>query len=228
LDSKCETAAGGESTGAGRSLVEDFRILLEDMAEFARLHGVVVKPYQTAEIPLYTALPQRQKLAVYKGLRAYYETMVASHASTSVLSVPKSAGIMLAKLGLTYDADFLSTLTNEHVLEIYMSESLQVFRNLHFFTLTHYALEDICTRPWFELWERESRVTKILLEMVGQITDFKITGAISIVMPAHEVRDQASRLKSGAILGPMTLVPLFDKQGAAYGYMTSYQVSLVR
>jgi hypothetical protein len=65
----------------------------------------------------------------------------------------------------------------------------------------------------------------LLLQLVGQVADLKITGAMSVLMPTHEVRDHASRLKSGQMMSPMTLVPLYDEQGSVYGYMTGYLIN---
>lgn len=227
LDSKCEQTFNDESTGAGRSLIEDFRILLEEMSAFAKTQGINIVPYKSSNLPFYSALPRKQQRSVYKGLRAYYEAMIVTHTSSSKLSVAESTAVMLSKLDLKYDDDYLATLTNEHVVEVYLIESLQVYRNLFFFTLTSYALEEICTRPWFELWERDSRVTELLLTLVGQLNEFKITGAVSVLMPTHEVRDHASRLRAGALMSPMTILPLYDKHGAVYGFATSYKINPV-
>jgi hypothetical protein len=113
-------------------LTSEFRCLLEEMAEFARSRQIAVSPYISPQLQHYSALPPRQRSAVTKGLKAYYEAMKVAHAPGAPLSVAASVETMLRKLNLKCDQDYPQTLSNDHVVEIYRIEHLQVYRSLHF------------------------------------------------------------------------------------------------
>ncbi len=43
-----------------------------------------------------------------------------------------------------------------HIIEIYDRENIQIFRNFNFFDVVSYTLEDVLCRPWTELFIREN------------------------------------------------------------------------
>lgn len=63
--------------------------------------------------------------------------------------------------------------SEDHLIEIYNSNGVQLHRSLNFFKTCGYSLLDLCVHEWYVLWERPSQVLKKLNEIVGQV----LTGA---------------------------------------------------
>ena len=203
----------------------EFKRLLEEMALLAARDGSATLPFKNANLSHFSALPHQQKLETLKALQCYLETMLEARSRRLRTNAPEIVETMLAKMEWHADKDLSSLLDEGLTIEIYNRDSQQVFRNLEFFRLTSRSLEELCTVPWFELWERDSRITQLFLDLVKKILNFEITGTMSYIVPDHEVREIETRLKAGKFMGPQFVSPLYDKYGHVAGYITTFRAS---
>lgn len=68
----------------------------------------------------------------------------------------------LKKFNLSPLSDFFQELENDHIIEIYDSRGLQIFRNLNFFEVCSYSLEEVVCREWWHLYKRDETVTELI------------------------------------------------------------------
>ncbi len=86
----------------------------------------------------------------------------------------------LKKHGLEVDDDFLKTIDQDHIVEFYGEDMVQLYRSFNFFKITGYSLLDISLHEWPLLWERPTQA----LQGIGT----EVTEALENFIPKQKFK----------------------------------------
>lgn len=82
----------------------------------------------------------------------------------SVETEKKALKNALSFYRLRVSDDFLDTIQEDHLVEIYSAEGKQIYRGLNFYKYTGYSLLDVSVFEWFVLWERPKLINQMMFE----------------------------------------------------------------
>ncbi len=101
----------------------------------------------------------------------------------------------LVKLGLSPQSDFLDRIESGDIVELYNDEQIQVFRNLEFFDICSYTIEELFCIEWWRLFRRDEDILKSIVLLVGELFQKKYPTGVSGPLPRHLVVECISRDK---------------------------------
>ena len=170
-----------------------------------------------AELPYFSNLPVAEQDRVLKELGIYVS--ICRHTLEMGFALedsPRFTWVGLKRLGLIPPSDILSIIHKEDVIEIYNFQHCQVFRNFQFFKYCFYTIEEIFCRPWFELYERDTKITEALLASAQQLIEGR-SDRIDRPTPDHPILQPEHRDKGTIIYGMRHMVRLRPKDKAHEG-----------
>lgn len=148
-------------------------------------------------LPHFSKLSFDMKTKVVHHLQFYHDLCQEQVAEGYTLKDnPSFAWRALKKLGLTPRSDLFSHLTNDMIVEIYSRENVQIFRNFRFFEFCSYTLEELLTIEWWNLFERDPKITNQLFQYASQLLSGEITGNIAPKIGTHIVSEKFSADKN--------------------------------
>ncbi|MBS1969024.1 MAG: hypothetical protein JSU04_01885 [Bdellovibrionales bacterium] len=101
----------------------------------------------------------------------------------------------LVKLGLSPQSDFLDRIESGDIVELYNEEQVQLFRNLEFFDICSYTIEELFCIQWWRLFRRDEAVSKSIVQLVSDLFQRKYPNGVSGPLPQHLVVESISRDK---------------------------------
>lgn len=123
---------------------------------------------------IFITLPETTKTAIkgfIKGQTAFIQEAVAAGVE------PKSEKAMLrhalSKLRIICDESIFDEVEETDVIEILDQNLAQMYRSFSCFAICNYSVLELTTIPFFDLYERSSAITKILVEACGEIFEGK-------------------------------------------------------
>ena len=150
--------------------VTEFQELILAFAQMASREGVTVVPYEGDAPKHFPLLPESLQLAVVQHFRDYV------HVASEVL---EHGGALrddqiflwrfLRRLRFHPPSNLMDAMAEGEIIEVHDRNLVQIFRNLRFFELCSYTLDDLLCRPFFELLERDNKITEYLLEQVDAL-----------------------------------------------------------
>lgn len=190
-------------------LEERFKRLTKVISMLLTNEGKYQRPYVDG-LPHFNRLPSELKHKVVEHLQFYHDLCIDQVSEGySLKDSPSFVWRAFRRLGLTPRSDLFSKLTDEHIVEIYSSENVQLFRNFKFFEYCSYTLEELLTIEWWGLFERDPKVTMKLFEYAGRIFAGEITENFVPDLGVHYIRELQSHDK-------MTMEYNIDLAGPLY------------
>jgi hypothetical protein len=123
---------------------------------------------------------------------------------------------MLKRLGLRPQSDLFGRLHSEDVIEIYdVAQQTQVYRNLRYFEACSYTLDDLMSRPWFELFYRDPQVSAHVAEIVNEAISAEPPRLVPFATGVHTIQEIDSPDRLHCRIENRFLAPLFDRYGRA-------------
>ncbi|HEX7673080.1 MAG TPA: hypothetical protein VF412_02860 [Bdellovibrio sp.] len=139
----------------GLDLAPSFRADLEELSALLGEIGYKISPYKNAELKHFKKLSLEKQKEVAQYLEVYLQTLKAEYFGGN-FSHEKFVIRFLFRLGLLPSEDMTESIRNEKYIQIYSRDQLQIFRSLACYERCSFTLEQMTTRPWYDLWERES------------------------------------------------------------------------
>lgn len=139
----------------GLDLAQTFRAHLEELSSLLGEIGYKVSPYKNTELNSFKNLSLEQQKEVTQCLEVYSQTLKSEYFGGN-FSHEKFVVRFLFRLGLLPSEDMNESIRNEKYIQIYNRDQLQIFRSLACYERCSFTLEQMTTRPWYDLWERES------------------------------------------------------------------------
>lgn len=170
--------------------------------------GYNVKAYTNPSLPHFSRHSDSQKAEILHALRAYCEALQEVSKFDDNIDMGRFVWRFLLSLGITPSDDLFTTLENEKFIQIYNKENLQIFRSLRCFERCSFTLEELSSKPWYELWERDSLFFYALTGLGTKLIHFIKPTKLRLDFPYHTVREVNSecnfefryKLKSVSVL----------------------------
>jgi hypothetical protein len=162
---------------------------LEVLSELLAKRGYQVKAYQHPSLPLYSKLTQAQKTQILQAVRAYTEALNDVCKFDDHIDMGQFIWRFLLRLGITPSEDLFSTIKNEEFIQIYNLDQFQIFRSLRCFERCSFTLEELTSKSWFELWDRDALFFYALTGLVSRIIQFIKPTNLRLDFPYHTVRE---------------------------------------
>ncbi len=223
MDFKIRRDHGFGSDTGNFSLSISFQRLLEDLSALLEREGIRVIPYKSDTLPNFHALPRNEQLDVVSTVQNYFDVLIEATSREQQIGNLSTVKSMVKKLDLVPPVDFYSLIHDDHIVEVYDRNSKMIFNSAKFFRMVRYTLEEIYTVPWYDLYERDHRITEHYIEFTRMLIEHEITGVVSALIPTHEVRELQSRLHAGKLIQPKYIAPLFDKTGAIAAFVSTFK-----
>ena len=177
------------------ALDDRFKRLTKVVSMLLTNEGKYQRPYLDG-LPHFSKLATEQITKVVEHLQFFHDLCI-EHVSEgySIKDSPSFVWRAFRRLGLTPRSDLFSQLTDEHIVEIYSNENVQLFRNFKFFEFCSYSLEELLTIEWWGLFDRDSKLTTKMYEYAAQIFNGELHENVKPALESHFVRELASQDK---------------------------------
>lgn len=132
------------------------------------------------------------------------------------------------KLGLVFDSSAYSGLTADHVIEVYNSEMLQIYRNLSFFSLCSYDLLDLLTNEFYELYERSYAINEELFKASQVLSNrpYNLEPYSMRHTPRHIMREKISAERRAFQVQFQSVYPVYTWSRTFYGFLVIQEAKL--
>jgi hypothetical protein len=185
-------AAASDSTD---SEVE-FKILTERFCALAEPYGYNIRPYLAADLPLFHVLDKERQKIILGHFRDYVEVASAISASgQDIADTPLFVLRMIKRLGIEVSSDLFDKMTSESIVEIYDLRNIQIFRNLNFFAISSYTLEELLVREWWQLYAREDLINREIFLWASRVLKGETKNTVSPSIPRHTLIEKESLCK---------------------------------
>jgi hypothetical protein len=144
--------------------------------------------------PHFNELTTQEKTTAVERLQFYYDLCLDQITEgQSLRDSKKFTWRALVKLGLSPQSDLLDRIGDGDVVEIYNEEQVQLFRNLEFFDICSYTIEELFCIQWWRLFQREESVSSEILKLVNDLYAKKYPNGVASPLPQHTVLECLSR-----------------------------------
>jgi hypothetical protein len=116
-------------------------------------------------------------------------------------------------------SDLFSYLEEGDLIEVYRPDFIQVFRNLRFFEVCSYSLEELFTTDWPSLFERSADDVSVLVKIAQDQCSGAIRETVVPSVGVHSIREISSIAQNTFSALHKVLSPIFNSDGEAVGFV---------
>lgn len=168
------------------AVATEFKTLCEKMSEILLRENLQISPYTAPHVPHFQKLSTEQQNTALETFRDYVALCSEVQAEGTLLrDSSKFIRRALRHWSLTISSDAIDKIHKDDSVEVYTNQNLQIFRNLRFFELCSYSLEEIYTLEWWKLYQREEWITQQLFAQSIEVVKGKVAGAFKFNVPGH-------------------------------------------
>ncbi|MEK2688904.1 hypothetical protein [Bdellovibrio sp. GT3] len=168
--------------------IQSYREDLVELSLVLEAFGYKVEPYTDAGLThFHNLLPEARKNVAH-ALHAYVGALKAELAS-GLYQNDRFVLQFLFRIGQAPSTDLSNTLKNERFIQIYNRDNLQIFRSLACYERCSFTLEQLTSRTWLELWERDTMFTMTFSKMAQNLRSVMKYCAINFDFPYHNVTE---------------------------------------
>lgn len=174
-------------------LTNKFRSQSENLCQILEEEGLLVRPYQLASLPFFQALSlpeQQQAIHLIENYCAVCHS--ARQAGASLRDGREILDQALAHFNLQVDSEVFDFIGPRKVFEFYSVNQTQFFRTANFFEYTSYTIEDLYSRSWMNLYDRDEQITRKIIGYASQILSGVAKGIVRPDLPEHVISERAS------------------------------------
>jgi hypothetical protein len=176
--------------GTNEDRVTQFKSFTDEFCAMARTEGVSVLPYEGSGPEHFALLPEVHQVAVLEQFGRYVE--VAREVVAQGISLHDDNVFvwrMLQKLKVRPPSDLMDQLRTGEVVEIYNSNFIQIYRNMRFFEICSYSLDDVLSRPFWDLIAREKSITELIVQQASRLLQGFPEGIMKFDVPEHVISE---------------------------------------
>lgn len=133
--------------------------------------------------------------------------------------------LALRQFNLRPHSELFNHLTDEHIVEIYNENSIQVYRSFNLFQYLSYSVSDIFSHEWWELYTRDNTVFDQMLKMNDHLLDGSLTGVVKTNYPDHWVEEIFSPEKLRATMRHDLFSPLTNPDKKNTAFISAFKIT---
>jgi hypothetical protein len=160
---------------------------LEELSQLLKDHfNYDVKPYVNPSLPEFNNLLPESRRGVAEGISAYLGALKAELA-TGEYNSERFVLQFLFRMGQAPSTELSNILKNERFIQIYNRDHLQTFRSLACFERCSFTLEQLTSRTWYELWQRDNLFYMAFTGLGVKLLDVVKFTSFKLEFPPHDV-----------------------------------------
>ncbi|MCB0412027.1 MAG: hypothetical protein KDD22_05840 [Bdellovibrionales bacterium] len=130
----------------------------------------------------------------------------------------------MTKTGTTSLRDVESIIDHTDIIEVYDKDAIQCYRSFNFFDICSYSLEDLFSHEWWNLYKRNTFVTRKIGNICQNIFANGIEEPIFVDVPHHVAREIWSPLRTTIEIKQKYLIPLTNSNAEVGYYIATFQI----
>lgn len=171
------------------SLQNEYSLELDALATLLNKLGHKVKPYHDPAVPIFRQLSESKQYQVLQALTAYRMALQDVTRYDDNIDMSQFVWRFLMRLGIAPSEDLFQTIRHENFIQIYNLDQFQIFRSLRCFERCSFTLEELTSKSWYELWDRDSLFYYALTGLATKILQFIKPTHLRLDFPYHNVRE---------------------------------------
>lgn len=195
--------------------VREFGALAQEFAALSGREDVHIVPFRGEGPAFFAALPEPMQNDVLGRFREYVGIArdVVSEGG-SLRNDQMFLWRFFQRFRIHPPSNLISEITAGEIIEVHDINFTQIFRNMRFFDLCSYSLDDLLCRPFWELVHRDPAISAMLVEQAGHYFSGRWTTMRLLDIPEHVVQEiDSTRLLTVRVRHRLA-APLRDVQGA--------------
>lgn len=192
-------------------LADQFALLLREFCYLAEAEGLPLVPYRSEQLPYFSVLSLEEKRRTWDHFFNYFQTCLGTLETHHTLK--DNVGLFrqaLKRLQFHVPEEVFLALEDDDVIEIYTSNSIQIFRTFNFFHLVRYTLEDIFCRPWFELYRRDEFTNRANFSAMTKVLNGEAPIPYYANIPVHQVTETQPESCLSTTIQQRFMAPVFQ------------------
>lgn len=213
-----------------QSLSQDYSNLFSyfctEITKHAKVYDIDLCAISNKGINKFNELSADQKMQIIEALKGcVYQLEQASLKNVSIIGDNrKHAWWALRNLGYIPPDDLFDKIDASDIIEIYDSNSIQVFRSFELFKHISYSLTEMFSYTWSDLFERDEFVFNRISNTVADVLAGKTKGIIYANFPDHVVKEKFSAKKHWLKMRLKLLSPVYRADGSIGGLISAFQI----
>ena len=174
---------------------ENRRLLmaLVDFAQKLQRYGIFVKVCNAASLNKLAELSSERKTQIRTHFENWGKWIEPDAGAPEIIEVDDEKERTFLKRALDHYGVWIhdemwATIRKGLVIEVYGSDMVQLYRNIHFFQFSSYSLLEISVFEWYTLWKRPSMIQEAMLEDAVACME-TITPIRPYKVPRHVLRE---------------------------------------
>lgn len=197
---------------------------IQRFGSLLRHYGISIKVDSPKARIAWATLPLAAKENILKGFSNYHRDCLDLH--NSGVSLRDNYAVLahcLKRANLFALEDVKGFVADNHIVEVYNLDHIQLFRSINFFDYCNYSMLDLLAREWFDLYDRLSSITDYAMnEFLGTIASGKLH---KLTVPLHILKERDSSPRGVFNFDFQYCCPLYSKPGVAGGYLLTESVT---
>lgn len=204
----------------------EFQTLLDQFAALLFAEGILVTAYTGSKPRHFMALDTSHQQQTLENFRRYVEVCQEVVAQGIGLRDDKMlAWRMFQKMKVHPPSDLMQEIRQGEVIEIYNSDFVQTFRNMRFFEICSYPLDELLCRPFWELVYREESITQMIVHQASRLLSGTVSGLFQFDIPEHSIFEIESPGRNVMVVKQRIGAPLLGSDGAPAALIAFLHVS---
>ncbi|WP_413585294.1 hypothetical protein [Bdellovibrio sp. HCB274] len=174
--------------------IQSYRQDLEELSQVLEAFGYKVAPYGDPALNSYRDLLPEARQQVARALNAYVGALKAE-LETGSYKIDRFVVQFLFRIGQAPSSDLSDLLKGERFIQIYNRDNLQIFRSLACYERCSFTLEQLTSRTWIELWDRDVMFNAAFLKMAQNMRSVMKFCAFKFDFPSHVVTEIDSAME---------------------------------
>jgi len=174
-------------------LIQSFRSCLSHFSGMAEKNGIKIMPFSPQGPLHFERLSPELQYRLYLHFSSYVS--ICAEIVEEGRSLRDDSYLLwryFKRQGILPNSELLASVDSRDVIEIYSPEFTQLFRNLKFFSICSYTLDQLLCLPFWELFTREQKVTASLMEIGHGLFTGKVSGIHQWNSGIHTVEEISS------------------------------------
>lgn len=213
--SECLLNVAKVSPTYSTGMSERFQILVEWFSGVLKDHGLNVQPYRGNSPSFFNALPPEKKVLTLRDFTRYLEVCAQTLHDGKLLTDDKAFLWRFIKYReWRQTSDLFSLFEKDDVIEIYdLNSYVQIFRNLRFFSVCSYTLDDILCRPFWELYHRDEIITNEIIGFATKLHRQEVNATIKYDRHVYAIDEIDSPMLYHCHVENRFIAPLVNSDG---------------
>jgi hypothetical protein len=172
--------------------LEDYKSTLSQYAVLLNNFGIERVAYDFGDLRYYSRLSLPKQTAILEALHASCEALRIEASFTKDINEISNSRMFwnfCLRMGFGPRDEIMDTIDKEVFIQVYDRNNMQLYRSLGCFRRCSFTVAQMTSRPWFDLWDRESFYFHALKNVGSFLMGLPKVIHLSMELPFHKVAE---------------------------------------